>query len=232
MADRSSEITPRTILRLLLVVVVIPCLPVLLTGRWDWWQAWVFALISVLGFALSRGLAARRHPDLIAERANAVMGTGTRSFDKLLAPLVVLGGLLLPPLAGLEARYGHTTGFGLPVEIIALAAILAGYIIGSWALIENRFFAGTVRIQTERGHTVVTSGPYRWIRHPGYLGALVTYLATPFLLGSAWAIAPAILLVFVLIVRTQLEDQVLQQDLPGYRQYAARVRHRLLPGIW
>ncbi len=93
------------------------------------------------------------------------------------------------------------------MKILALAVILAGYALGAYALIENRFFSGMVRIQTERGHRVVSSGPYRWVRHPGYLGALLTYLATPVFLDSRWAFLPAVFLAIVLVIRTALEDE-------------------------
>jgi protein-S-isoprenylcysteine O-methyltransferase Ste14 len=89
-----------------------------------------------------------------------------------------------------------------------------------------------VRIQTERGHQVVSTGPYRWMRHPGYAGALLAYLATPFFLDSQWAILPAIFISIVLVIRTSLEDRTLQEELPGYREYAGRVHYRLLPGVW
>jgi protein-S-isoprenylcysteine O-methyltransferase Ste14 len=118
------------------------------------------------------------------------------------------------------------------VKILALAIILAGYALGSYALIENRFFSGMVRIQTDRGHNVVSSGPYHWLRHPGYAGALLAYLATPFFLDSLWAFLPAVLLTILLVIRTALEDRTLQDELTGYREYAGLVRYRLLPGLW
>jgi protein-S-isoprenylcysteine O-methyltransferase Ste14 len=99
-------------------------------------------------------------------------------------------------------------------------------------LIENRFFSGMVRIQTDRGHRVVSSGPYRWIRHPGYAGALLTYLATPLLLDSSWAMIPAVLTAMLLLYRTRLEDATLRAELPGYSEYARRLRSRILPGVW
>jgi len=120
----------------------------------------------------------------------------------------------------------------MPVKLLGLAGILAGYALGSYALVENRFFSGMVRIQTERGHQVVSSGPYRWLRHPGYAGALITYLGTPLFLDSVWGFVPVVLLAILLVVRTRLEDRTLQEELPGYRDYAGRVRYRLLPGVW
>jgi protein-S-isoprenylcysteine O-methyltransferase Ste14 len=146
--------------------------------------------------------------------------------------LVGLGGGLVPLVAGLDALFDWSPTFSLPIKILALVIILAGYALGSYALIENRFFSGMVRIQTERGHRVVSSGPYRWMRHPGYAGAILTYLATPFFLDSPWAFLPAVFLTIVLVIRTRLEDLALQAELEGYRDYASRVRYRLLPGVW
>jgi len=97
---------------------------------------------------------------------------------------------------------------------------------------ENRYFSGVVRIQSDRGQQVISTGPYRMVRHPGYSGGLLTYLAVPIFLDSLWAFVPVVLLVIILVVRTRLEDKLLQEQLEGYRDYAGRVRSRLLPGIW
>jgi len=232
MDNREKVLSMGVIFQVLIFVVVVPFLPLLISWDWGWWQAWAFALLSVFSFAVSRALAARRHPDLLAERAKFLRHADAKSWDKILAPLVGLGGGLIPLAAGLEARFGSSSGFGLGAEIVSLALILAGYVFSSWALIENRFFSGMVRIQKERGHRVVSSGPYRWVRHPGYAGALLTFLCTPVLLASYWACLPAALLMVVTVMRTSLEDRTLQQELPGYADYAGRTRYRLLPGIW
>ena len=225
-------ITPRVILQLLVFIVLVPFLPLLISWQWDWWEAWIYAIIYILSFVISRILAARRYPDLIAERAHFMQHEDAKSWDKQLAPLLGLGGALVLVVAGLDARFGWSPEFSLPVKTLALIVILAGYALGSYALIENRFFSGMVRIQTERGHHVVTSGPYRWIRHPGYAGGLLTYLATPLFLDSLWAFLPAVFISVVLAIRTNLEDKTLQDELEGYRDYARRVRYRLLPGVW
>lgn len=219
-------------MQMMFLVVVFPFLPLLISRRWYWWEAWVYAFIYILGFVISRLLAARRHPDLLAERARFLQHEDAKPWDKRLAPLVGLGGGLIPLVAGLDALLNWSPIFGPPVKILALACILAGFAFGSYALIENRFFSSIVRIQTERGHHLISSGPYRWLRHPGYAGALLTYVATPFFLDSLWAFLPAIFITLVLIIRTALEDSVLQAELPGYRDYASRVRYRLVPGIW
>ena len=232
MNEPRTVVSWRVIAQMLVFIVVVPFLPLLISGRWNWWEAWVYGLNGVLGFAISRALAARRHPDLLAERARFLQLKDAKPWDKFLAPFLGLGGGLLPLTVGLDALFGWSTPYSLPAKIAALAAILAGYALASYALIENRFFSGMVRIQTERGHQVVSSGPYRWLRHPGYAGALLSYLATPIFLDSQWAFLPALLLLIILVVRTFLEDRFLQNELSGYREYARRVRFRLLPGVW
>ena len=232
MNNQQRTFWPRVVVQLLVFVGVIPFLPLLISRRWDWWEAWVYAIIYILGFVLSRMLAAQRHPDLLAERARFTQHENAKSWDKWLAPLVGLGGGLIPLIAGLDAPFGWSPTLSLPVKILALVIILAGYSLGSYALIENRFFSGMVRIQTDRGHHVVSSGPYRWLRHPGYAGALLAYLATPLFLDSWWAFLPAVLLTILLVIRTALEDRTLQDELTGYREYAGQVHYRLLPGVW
>jgi protein-S-isoprenylcysteine O-methyltransferase Ste14 len=139
---------------------------------------------------------------------------------------------LLPLTVGLEARLGQVVFFPLWVHLLAIALFLIGMVLASWALITNSYFSGTVRIQNDRGQKVINSGPYRWMRHPGYTGALLTYIATPFFLDSVWAFLPAAYLLVILVVRTSLEDRTLQEKLEGYREYTREVRFRLLPGIW
>jgi protein-S-isoprenylcysteine O-methyltransferase Ste14 len=226
------KFTPRIIIMLLVFVVLVPFLPLLISRHWDWWEAWVYAFVSILGFVISRLLVSRRNPDLLAERARYTQHEDAKSWDKTLSPLVGLGGALIPLVIGLDALYGWSQPFSMPVNLLGLALILAGYALGSYALVENRFFSGMVRIQTERGHQVVSTGPYRWIRHPGYAGALITYLGTPLFLDSAWGFLPVIFIAVTLVIRTALEDRTLQEELAGYRDYAARVRYRLLPGVW
>lgn len=216
----------------LAVLAVLALLPLLVSRRWDWWEAWAYAAISLGGFVVSRALAARRHPGLLTERARSFGQENVKPWDKVLAPLVAFGSALITLAAGLEALGREGPAFGAGPKLAALALILAGYWLGTYALTANPFFSGTVRIQSERGHTVVSSGPYRWVRHPGYAGTLLVYLATPVWLDSVWAFVPAALIAAALVVRTRLEDETLQAELGGYREYAQRVRYRLVPGVW
>ena len=223
---------PAVILQLAVLILILPLLPILITRRWGWWEAWVYAGVSIFGFLISRALAARKHPDLLAERAKFTEHPDAAEWDRILAPLVGLGGGLIPLTAGLDALLGWSGGFSPGLKLIALAVIVIGYLLGSWALIANRYFSGVVRIQHDRGHEVIREGPYRWVRHPGYAGAILTYLAVPVLLDSRWALVPAVLLIVLLVIRTALEDRTLQENLPGYPEYTDQVPHRLIPWIW
>lgn len=177
-------------------------------------------------------IAGRRHPDLLAERARMLQHADAKAWDRVLAPLVNLRGGLVLAVAGLDELLGWSPDFSMRVKTVALVFIVLGYALGSWALIENRYFSSVVRIQIDRGHLVVSSGPYAWIRHPGYAGALLVYWCTPAFIDFSWAFLPAVLLVVALVIRTQLEDEALQRELAGYAEYARRVRYRLLPGVW
>ncbi len=232
MTTQTKLMTPKIIVRLAIVLLVVPLAPMIISGAWNWWEAWAYAIINILGFVISRALAARRNPDIIAERARSMEMQDAKPWDKILSPALAFGALIILIVAGADKGFGWSAPFSLNAKIVALLVIVLGYVIGSWALIENRFFSGVVRIQTDRGHHVVTTGPYRLVRHPGYAGALWTYLAMPILLDSLWAFIPAVLLVAVLILRTSLEDRTLQAELPGYADYAQQTRHRLFPGIW
>jgi protein-S-isoprenylcysteine O-methyltransferase Ste14 len=232
MTANKKLITPKLIVQLLIVIVLIPLIPMLISGVWNWWEAWVYALLHILGFVASRILAARRHPDIIAERAASMEMKDAKPWDRSLAPLMALGPVLVLIVIGFDKQHDWTTPFAFNVKIAALVVMVVGYAFGTWALMENRFFSGVVRIQKDRGHHVVSTGPYRIMRHPGYAGALWMYLATPIFMDSLWAFIPTILLVVVTVIRTSLEDRTLQEELPGYKEFTQKTRYRLFPGIW
>jgi len=232
MSETKRTFTLRALIQVTLVVVVAPFIPLIISGQWNWWQAWVYAIASIFAFIISRIFVNRRHPDLLAERARFTSAKDTKPWDKVLAPMVGLGSILILVVSGLDKYYGWTPASSPTLNLIALFGIIFGYAFSSWALIENRFFSGMVRIQTERGHHVVTTGPYRIVRHPGYAGGLFGYIFIPLLLDSCWAWIPTILLGIALVIRTALEDKTLQKELPGYKEYAQKTKYRLLPGVW
>ena len=232
MNENKKSLPWRSVVQLVLIVFVSQFLPMIISGRWDWPEAWLYAISAILVFVLSRLLAARRHPDLITERARFLEAKDTKPWDKVLAPMLGFGSILILVVVGFDERFDWSPAFSQTAHLLAFAGLLLGYAFSSWALIENRFFSGTVRIQTERGHHVVTGGPYRIVRHPGYAGAVLAYLLIPVLLDSTWAFIPSILLLVVVIVRTSLEDRTLQEELPGYKEFTKTTRYRLLPGVW
>jgi len=232
MDKKQKLITPRVVIMLLVFIVAIPLLPLLISGKWGWWEAWVYFAFSLLGFIISRTLAGRKHPDLIAERGKYLDHENPEPWDVKLAPLLGVLGAAIPITAGLDGRFGPSADFGWVIKVVALLFFLASNALGTAALMANRFFSGMVRLQSERGHHVVNSGPYNWVRHPGYLAALLTYVAIPFLLDSWWTLIPVALTCLVIVIRTRLEDDFLIKGLDGYQEYTQQVRHRLIPGIW
>lgn len=200
-------------------------------GRLNWWNAWLFLGIHVIGIIGTGSLLIRKSPDLIAERAS--ISKEAKRWDKLLAPaMAMFGPIGIWITAGLDARNHWSDRIPGAGEVAGVALMVAGYALVSWAMFSNRFFSGLVRIQKERGHKVVVGGPYRYLRHPGYLGMIAFTLATPLILNSMWAFVPAVLATAIAMVRTALEDRTLRVELEGYADYAQRVRNKLVPGIW
>lgn len=197
-------------------------------GTLKWTVGWVW--IGV-GMASTAVVSLLMDPGLLQERTQA--GQGAVPGDIALALIMGrFGWLATVVVAGLDKRFGWSAPMPLALLVIGFALLVLGYAVSDWAVVVNRFFSGVVRIQKERDHAVVTDGPYRAVRHPGYAGSSLVYLATPLVLGSWWAFVPAGLAVAVTVARTALEDGVLRAELPGYAEYAADVRWRLLPGVW
>jgi protein-S-isoprenylcysteine O-methyltransferase Ste14 len=202
----------------------------LTSGEWNWPVAWAYLILYALILAVGT-LIIPREQDFLEERTQ--IKENTKSWDRVLAgPAFSVFWFGIYIAAGLDRRFGWAGEVGLGVQIGAVVVSGLGYLLPVWAMATNRFYSRYVRIQTERGHTVVTTGPYQFIRHPGYGGIIVFMLASALALGSLWALIPAGILIVTLVVRTALEDRTLQAELPGYQEYAQRVRYRLLPGVW
>ena len=200
------------------------------SGDGRWVAAWLLMAVFATG-QLAAFQEMKRQPDLLVERSK--VQPGTKRWDKLLvALLAVVVPLLTWITAALDHRFGWTGREPIVNVGAGLVLMLLGFRLIQWAIAQNRFFAATVRIQTDRGQTVVSSGPYAYVRHPGYVGMLAFTIGTPLALGSRWALLPAALGVVVLVVRTALEDGTLQAELPGYADYTRRVRSRLVPHVW
>jgi protein-S-isoprenylcysteine O-methyltransferase Ste14 len=219
----------RVYIRLILYILFVAATLFFSAGRLDWTVAWVFLGVYIAIILISLVFI---DPELIEERSH--IGPGAKRWDLVLASLVVV--FLFPAtfiVAGLDAgRFNWSPPFPIWVQLLALLVFILGSAIPSWAMATNKFFSTVVRIQKERGHYVVTGGPYKYVRHPGYTGAIVVSISIPLLLGSLWALIPALIGDCILVVRTVLEDNTLKKELDGYKDYANRVRYRLLPGIW
>jgi len=169
----------------------------------------------------------------LAERARGSQTAGTKHWDRV---ITIIGAGILPfasqLLGALDHRFDWTRILPIGFQITGMIVTSVGFIIFLWAMVSNAFFAESVRIQTERGHVVCASGPYRIVRHPGYVGSILSLLGTPLLLGSLWAFIPAAASCTAFFVRTALEDRILLLELEGYAAYAAKVKYRLIPGIF
>ncbi len=203
----------------------------LASGDPAWAGCWLYLGTLLAGQLATAWTLALGDAALLRERS-AASGQGTVAWDRRLAPLTALGPLASGLVAGLAVRFGWEPRFAPAAEAAGIALYGAGLVLGLWAMTSNPFFTPVVRIRPQHGHTVVTGGPYRFVRHPGTAGAVVADLAGPLILGSPWALVPAAAVAGLILLRMLLEDRALRADLPGYADYAGRVRRRLVPGVW
>jgi protein-S-isoprenylcysteine O-methyltransferase Ste14 len=199
-------------------------------GRLDWTWAWVYLGICLVSIAIVGPITLRTSPEMVAERGRP---RACQDWDKVIGGLYLLVFYFtLPLVAGLDVRFGWTGEISVVWNLAGAALLAAGLGLGGWAMISNAYFSTAARIQSDRGQTVCHSGPYRFVRHPGYVGYILQPLGTPMLLGSLWALIPGLVAVALMVIRTILEDRMLQAGLPGYPEYAQQVRYRLVPGVW
>jgi len=225
MNDRQIRI--RGILFGLIPVIIMGAILFVSAGTIFWPAAWLILLVM---FSATTIVTAICHTDLITERMQKQ--AGAKEYDQKLVRLLNLIGLLPLLVAGLDFRFGWSGQISFSLQATAFIMFLLGYSTFSWALLSNRFFSLIVRVQSEKGHHPVTNGPYRFVRHPGYLGFIVIVLTQPVILGSVWAVIPAVVTVGLIVCRTALEDGTLELELEGYEEYTHQVRYRLVPGIW
>jgi protein-S-isoprenylcysteine O-methyltransferase Ste14 len=216
-------------LALLGPVILIPFI-FLPAGRWNYWQGWVFFTANLITIIITV-IVLFDKPDLIRERLKP--GKGTKGWDKVYYAVSAPLYFFMIILAGLDAgRYGWSPPLPLYYYILGLVLFFLGHGLFLWAKWHNRFFSSVVRIQTDRGHTVCQEGPYRYVRHPGYVAGILFTLPAPVILGSLWALISLPFLIIPIVIRTYLEDLTLQKELPGYAEYTQKVKYRLLPYLW
>jgi len=205
----------------------------LAAGRLDWLWGWVFIGLTAIFLASHVVLLVPINPDLLVERAGGLRQEGGKRWDRWVAALA--GGVFPVAswyVAGLDLRFSWSSPKPLAVHLIGLGAVALGFALFMWAMVSNAYFSEVVRIQEDRGHQVATDGPYRFVRHPGYSGAILSLLGSPLLLSSWWAFIPAVIGIGGYVLRTALEDKTLQLELEGYQAYTEQVHYRLIPGVW
>jgi protein-S-isoprenylcysteine O-methyltransferase Ste14 len=199
-------------------------------GTWMWTKGWLFLVVLVVASVVVTLYLRRVNPDVIAARINR--HEAPRRWDLLLALMMLAAIVAVPIVAALDDGRYHW----LPVPwwgcLLGYTLLIIGMLGLTWAESVNKFFEPSVRIQNDRGHKVIETGPYAIVRHPGYVSFFLVFIGMPLSLGSLWALIPAILLLPLLILRTIWEDQILREGLAGYEKYTQRVRYRLIPGVW
>jgi len=202
-------------------------------GTFTWPRAWLFLAVCFVGLFGQILLLAIFNPDLVNHRGQAKTKKDTKPWDMRLIRLYLLPGFNITPIVmGLDVRRYQWSDLGLGWVILGSVVFLLASAFSTWAMLVNTHFESTVRIQRDRAHKVITTGPYAFVRHPGYVGFCLWPLSMPLIVGSLVGLIPAMLAVAILVFRTSLEDKTLQRELDGYANYATRVRYRLIPGLW
>ena len=199
-------------------------------GTIRWPAAWVYFGISLTSVIVNAFFMLRTSPETVAERGQA---KGWQNWDKLVSGLwAMMQYLALPLVAGLDVRFHWSGEVGLAWHGMGAAIYCISLAGSGWSMVTNAYFSTAARIQADRGQQVCKTGPYRLIRHPGYSSFILQSLGMAILLGSWWALIPAIVAMGLMVTRTAFEDRMLQSDLLGYREYTQQVKFRLLPGVW
>jgi protein-S-isoprenylcysteine O-methyltransferase Ste14 len=199
-------------------------------GRIDWLAAWAVIIVTAAWVLATAIVIIRFNPELLAERLGP--RKGAKSWDTAIVSMLGITQVFRYAVAGLDQRYGWSGDIPIAAQITGLIVCILGYALFVWATYSNAFFSQVVRIQSEHGHTVVKSGPYQYVRHPAYIGAILFEFAVSVTLASWWALIFSIIGAVLLILRTKFEDRTLQAELPGYQEYTLQVPNRLLPGVW
>jgi protein-S-isoprenylcysteine O-methyltransferase Ste14 len=229
--QESERINRRRLALLLVAVPVFFALVLFLpAGTWAWGKGWLFLLVLLAASTPALLVLWRVNPEVLVARSR--IHAGTKRWDKVLLCFLFPAMTAIFPVAALDDGRFHWLPVPWWVCAVGYLLLLVGIGITVWAEAVNKFFEPTVRIQVERGHKVIDTGPYAIVRHPGYVAGSLTFVGIALSLGSLWALIPAGLSTVLLILRTRWEDQTLQAELPGYKEYTERVRYKLIPGVW
>jgi protein-S-isoprenylcysteine O-methyltransferase Ste14 len=200
-------------------------------GRIDLPRAWFFFGLNFVSLFFNMVIFLKFNPEVISARSEMIRGE-MKWWDKLFGVFYSIFLLMMFIVCGLDVGRFQLSSPGVEFLAVGLAFFFVGWVFVVWAMVENKFFETTARVQKERGHRVVSTGPYAIVRHPGYVGMILFYGCTPFILGSFYGLIPALLLSVALVFRTYCEDRMLYEELPGYKEYMKKVRYRLVPFVW
>jgi len=203
----------------------------LAAGRLDWARGWIAVVLWIVGMSTVGLLSHHFNAGLLKERAKW-RRKDTKRFDKAFLAVFVPLSLFQPTVSALDAARFRWSSMPFGFVYLGVIVFVSAMVLIGWVMITNPYAETSVRIQMDRGQTVVTSGPYRIVRHPMYAGSILMYLATPLLLGSVWALLMTTVIALLFIWRTAHEDQTLRQELPGYEEFTTHTRYRLVPGVW
>ncbi|MDD3656737.1 MAG: isoprenylcysteine carboxylmethyltransferase family protein [Atribacterota bacterium] len=195
------------------------------TLSWNW--AWIFIVIGIFILVINYTVLPR---EVIEERGREKKNV--KKWDKILMSINIVPILGIYVLSGLDYRFSWSPYLHYSIHILGIIAVFLGSMLFTWSMVSNKFFSTMVRIQDERGHSIAAEGPYRYVRHPGYVGYIVMAIATPLTLGSIYALLMSFLVMIIFIIRTILEDKTLLKELEGYKGYSKKVKYRLIPCIW
>lgn len=220
----------KRISQLLVLVILQAAVLFASAGSLQWAAGWWYIGLYIAMLLLASVIMLPNRMEVVAERSKGT--SGGKSWDLWITRLLAIPTLGLLVLAGLDQRWNLTPPLPLWGRLFGALAFGAGYAIVLWAMYSNEYFSQVVRIQSERGHVAVTGGPYRFVRHPGYLGMILSMLGAVFLLDSLWGLVCFALYLGLIVTRTALEDRTLRAELPGYSEYLTHTKYRLIPGLW
>ena len=227
------RLSPKQLVGALVRLAALPVCFLVPAGTWRWPEAWALSGVYNLWAAILIPRLARNDPHQLAERAKGSMfQEDQKAWDKVVTGLMGVVGLALIVVPGFDAvRFGWSS-LPLWVEILGLVLTAPALAWVGWVMATNTYLSRVVKIDEARGHTVITDGPYRFVRHPMYTAVSITIIAMPLALGSIFGLVPAVLMLALMVLRTAKEDRMLHEELEGYAEYAAATRYRLIPGIW
>jgi protein-S-isoprenylcysteine O-methyltransferase Ste14 len=217
----------RRLIQVFSVLILQGAILFIAAGTLSWKWAWAVLLLGFLLLIINLILLPA---ELIEERGRKK--ENVKKWDKILTSIIGFPTILMYVFSGLDYRFNWTGDILIIMNIAGLVLIFFGSMLFTWSMVSNRFFSTLVRLQIDRQHTVATGGPYKYVRHPGYLGYMTFTLATPIALGAFWGLIFSGIICILLIIRTALEDTTLKKELPGYADYTENVKYKLIPFLW